>query len=100
MGVQVPSSAPSFALKGSDGSRQTCLLKLKVKKTMKIAVLKEEGLTRELEVTVPAATLQKKMESELLAYGQKVKIDGFRKGKVPFQVLKSRYGQNGSGQSS
>jgi trigger factor len=60
---------------------------------MKVAVLKEEGLTRELEITVPAATLQKKMESELVAYGKKVKVDGFRKGKIPFQVLKKRYGQ-------
>lgn len=60
---------------------------------MKVAVLKEEGLTKEIEVTVPAQDIQKTMERELVAYSQRVKIDGFRKGKVPLQILKTRYGR-------
>lgn len=59
---------------------------------MKVSVLKEEGLTREIEVTLPAKDIQKTIDSELIAYGQKVRIDGFRKGKVPLQVLKNKYG--------
>ena len=60
---------------------------------MKVSVLKEEGLTTQLEVTVPALDIQRTMEKELVAYGQRVKIDGFRKGKVPMQVLKTKYGR-------
>lgn len=60
---------------------------------MQVSVLKEEGLSRELEVTVPASAIQKKVESELIAYGQRVKIDGFRKGKIPMPILKKNYGQ-------
>ena len=45
---------------------------------MKVSVVKEEGLTRQLEVTVPAATIVKRVESELVAYGKKAKIAGFR----------------------
>ena len=59
---------------------------------MKVAVLKEEGLTRELEVTVPSSEIKKNVERELVAYGQKAKIDGFRKGKIPMQVLQQKYG--------
>lgn len=59
---------------------------------MKVSVLKEEGLTREIEVTVPAQDIQKTIDRELVAYGQRVRIDGFRKGKVPLQVLKTKYG--------
>ncbi len=60
---------------------------------MKVSVLKKEGLTRELEVTIPASDIQKTMERELTAYGKKVKIDGFRSGKIPMQVLKNKYGK-------
>lgn len=60
---------------------------------MKVSVLKEEGLSKEIEVTVPAQDIAKTMERELVEYGKRVKIDGFRKGKVPLQVLKSKYGK-------
>jgi trigger factor len=60
---------------------------------MKVSVLKQEGLTRELEVTVPAATILKNVESQLISYGQKAKIPGFRPGKVPMPVLKKQYGR-------
>ena len=60
---------------------------------MKVSVLKEEGLTRQIEVTVPAATIQKSVERELLAYGKKAKIAGFRPGKIPMPILKKNYGQ-------
>ena len=60
---------------------------------MKVSVLKEEGLTKEIEVTVPAQDIAKTMERELVEYSKRVKIDGFRKGKVPMQVLKTKYGK-------
>jgi FKBP-type peptidyl-prolyl cis-trans isomerase (trigger factor) len=33
-----------------------------VKKRMQVSVLKEEGLSRELEVTIPASQIQKRVE--------------------------------------
>ncbi len=60
---------------------------------MKVSVLKQDGLTRELEVTVPAATILKNVETQLVAYGQKAKIAGFRPGKIPMPILKKNYGR-------
>ncbi|MFA7275899.1 MAG: trigger factor [Pseudobdellovibrionaceae bacterium] len=60
---------------------------------MKVSIIKQEGLTREIEVTVPAATLQKTVERELVAYGKRAKIDGFRPGKIPMPILKKQYGR-------
>lgn len=60
---------------------------------MKVSVLKDEGLSKEIEVTVPAQDIAKTMERELVEYSKRVKIDGFRKGKVPLQILKTKYGK-------
>jgi len=60
---------------------------------MKVSVLKQDGLSRELEVTVPAATILKTVEAQLLSYGKTAKIPGFRPGKVPMPILKKQYGR-------
>ncbi|MDY0028376.1 MAG: trigger factor [Pseudobdellovibrionaceae bacterium] len=60
---------------------------------MQVAVLKEEGLSRELEVTIPASLIAQRIDMELTEYGKKAKIDGFRKGKIPLPVLKKQYGK-------
>lgn len=60
---------------------------------MKVSVLKQEGLTRELEVTVPAETILKHVETQLVAYGKNAKIAGFRPGKIPMPILKKNYGR-------
>ncbi|MCE1690636.1 trigger factor, partial [Enterobacter hormaechei] len=43
-------------------------------------------------MTVPAADVEKAVSSELVNVAKKVRIDGFRKGKVPMNVVKQRYG--------
>lgn len=60
---------------------------------MQVSVLKEEGLTKEIEVVVPASAIKQKVEVELVAYGKRAKVDGFRPGKIPMPVLKKQYGQ-------
>lgn len=60
---------------------------------MKVSVLKQDGLSRELEVTVPAETILKKVESQLVSYGKTAKIPGFRPGKIPMPILKKNYGR-------
>ena len=77
---------------GWQASPATQDLNSKVKKTMKVSVLKKEGLTTELEVVVPSADIQKTVERELTAYGKNAKVPGFRPGKIPMQVLKQKYG--------
>ncbi|MBL8638829.1 MAG: trigger factor [Alphaproteobacteria bacterium] len=59
---------------------------------MQISVLKEDGLNRELEVVIPAATIQKKMDAELVNYSKNIRMDGFRKGKVPLALVKKQHG--------
>lgn len=50
-----------------------------------------QGLTREFEVTIPAVEIEKKVNLHLENLGKKVKISGFRPGKVPLPLLKQRY---------
>ncbi len=55
--------------------------------------IEETGeLTRTANVTVPAADYEKKVNAALRKLSGRVKIKGFRKGKIPLPVLKQRYG--------
>ena len=65
---------------------------------MKITELKNEGLTHEFHVVVDAQTIQQTTEERLKAYGQRVKIPGFRPGHVPMKVLQQRYGKSVMGE--
>lgn len=53
-----------------------------------------EGLKKGYKVTIPANDLQVKINSKLEDIAQNVKIDGFRPGKVPADIVKQRYGQS------
>lgn len=61
---------------------------------MKITEKKAEGLRREYKITVPGSDVQQRIDSQLQQLGGRVKIDGFRPGKVPMAVLRQRYGDN------
>ncbi|MBN8542814.1 MAG: trigger factor [Alphaproteobacteria bacterium] len=61
---------------------------------MQVTAKAHKGLNYSYSVTVPAAQLETHMESELQSLGQKVKIPGFRPGKVPMNVLKQRYAKD------
>jgi trigger factor len=60
---------------------------------MESKVLKTQGLTTELEVKVPANDINAARTAELQKVGKNVNLPGFRKGKVPLQVLEAKYGQ-------
>lgn len=53
-----------------------------------------EGLKRQFKVTVPAADLASRMNEELQQLQTKVRINGFRPGKVPTAHLKRLYGKS------
>ncbi|MBS9431838.1 trigger factor [Photorhabdus hainanensis] len=59
---------------------------------MQVSVETTQGLGRRVTITVPAADVEKAVSSELVNVAKKVRIDGFRKGKVPMNIVKQRYG--------
>jgi trigger factor len=59
---------------------------------MQVSVEAGEGLERKMTVQVPAETVEMEVDNRLKSMQGRVKIDGFRPGKVPFKVVKQRYG--------
>ena len=53
-----------------------------------------EGLKHEFQINVPAADLESKVDERLLDMKDKVKLNGFRPGKVPVGHLKRIYGRS------
>ncbi len=59
---------------------------------MKVQVTKEDGLQRELTISVPSNDIASKEQSKLQEIAKTIKIAGFRPGKVPVNVVKQRHG--------
>ncbi len=53
-----------------------------------------EGLKRELKVVIPAKDMEARMNERLAETKDKVRINGFRPGKVPVAHLKKMYGKS------
>lgn len=51
-----------------------------------------EGLRRSFKIVVPATDMEARISAELKDAGKKVRLPGFRPGKVPVSILKRRYG--------
>lgn len=58
---------------------------------MAVSVETLSGLERKVRISVPAEKINKEVESRIKNLAAKVKIDGFRPGKVPMNVVKQRY---------
>jgi len=58
---------------------------------MQVSVETGEGLERKVTVSVPADQIDQKVESKLKSMASKVKMDGFRPGKVPMKVVRQKY---------
>ena len=61
---------------------------------MQVTETKAEGLRREFRVTLPATELEERLTSELHTLKDKVKLNGFRPGKVPLAHLRRLYGRS------
>ena len=59
---------------------------------MQVSVEATEGLERKMTVEIPAERVDSEIESRLKSLSRSVRIDGFRPGKVPFKVIKGRFG--------
>ena len=59
---------------------------------MKTSLSTLEGLKRSLRVELPIDTFNQKTDKILQSLAKKVRIDGFRKGKIPATILRQRFG--------
>ena len=59
---------------------------------MSVTVETLEKLERKMTLTLPVGTIQSEVESRLKRLARTVKMDGFRPGKVPMNVVTQRYG--------
>ena len=59
---------------------------------MQVSVETTQGLGRRLSITIKAENIKKAIDKELVNTAKKVRIDGFRKGKVPLKLVEQRYG--------
>jgi trigger factor len=60
--------------------------------TLRIDMEEQEAWRRRLTVTVPAGTVQKERNQIVQKLGGRLKLPGFRKGKVPTHVVEQRFG--------
>ncbi len=61
---------------------------------MQVTQTLSEGLKREFQVVLPAKDLEERLTAELAGLKDKVRINGFRPGKVPVQHLRRVYGRS------
>lgn len=59
---------------------------------MQVSIETTSGLGRKVTVGVPAERIESAITERLESASKSVKLDGFRKGKVPMQVVKQRFG--------
>ena len=59
---------------------------------MQVSVETTTGLERRMKVAVPKERIDSEVEKRLKSLGGRAKIDGFRPGKVPFSVIRKKYG--------
>lgn len=65
---------------------------------MKVTETLNEGLKREITVTIPSADMTAKRDERLVDLKDKVKINGFRPGKVPMSHVSKMYGKSVMGE--
>ncbi|NKB31646.1 MAG: trigger factor [Pseudomonadales bacterium] len=60
---------------------------------MQVSVETTEGLERKMTVAVPSEQVDSAVNARLQEAAKTVRLNGFRKGKVPFKVVKSKFGK-------
>ena len=65
---------------------------------MQVTETAADGLKREFTITVPAGDLEQEITRRLGEIGRQVRLPGFRPGKVPMQILRTRFGPSVRGE--
>lgn len=61
---------------------------------MQVSLETTQGLERKMTIAVPSERVETAVNSRLQEAAGSVNLKGFRKGKVPFKVIKSRFGKS------
>ena len=59
---------------------------------MEVSIETTGGLQRRLKIAVAAESFEQRINEKLKETSQRVKLDGFRPGKVPFKEVRRRFG--------
>ncbi len=65
---------------------------------MQIKLSLNKGLSREFEIAIDAGEIEKRIMEKLTEISKTAKLPGFRPGKVPLSVVKTRYGDQSRGE--
>jgi len=65
---------------------------------MQVTETSADGLKREYTITVPAGDLEQEINRRLGEIGRQARLPGFRPGKVPMQILRTRFGPSVRGE--
>ena len=60
---------------------------------MQVVLESPSALERQFTITIPSGDVETEFEAKLAETAKRVRIDGFRPGKVPASVVRQRYGQ-------
>ena len=60
---------------------------------MQVSVESNSSVEKRLKIQVPAEKVKKQVDARLRELGKQVRLPGFRPGRIPFSVLKQRYGK-------
>ena len=60
---------------------------------MQVVLESPSALERQFTITIPTTDIEIEFEEKLAETAKRVRIDGFRPGKVPTKVIRQRYGQ-------
>lgn len=60
---------------------------------MQVSVENSSAVEKRLKIQVPAEEINKQIETRLREIGKQVRLKGFRPGRIPFSVLKQRFGE-------
>ena len=60
---------------------------------MQVVLESPSALERQFKITIPTGDIETEFEAKLAETAKRVRIDGFRPGKVPTKVVRQRYGQ-------
>ena len=59
---------------------------------MQVSVENTSAIEKLLKIQVPAEEVNKQIDARLREIGKQVRLKGFRPGRIPFSVLRQRYG--------
>ena len=61
---------------------------------MQVVLESPSALERQFTITIPSVDVEAQFEAKVVETSKRIRVDGFRPGKVPASVVRQRYGQS------